>query len=362
MHMHRLSKVDHPNLVTFLGIYFDNESSNIPVLLMELLPMSLSKFLEDTKDISNHTKYSISFGISLGLQYLHSQTPPIVHRDLTCKNVLLTDNKIAKIADLGVARIIDPDPASQYTRMTTAPGNMCHMPPESLALSEGSYDESQDNFDKLDVFSFGNILIHIFTQKLPMPKAPFKEGNIPRNEQEWRQHLLAQMTCSENLQKLAFQCLDSNQEKRPKTNALVEFFKHTLVTPAVNAMFRDKIEALHATVQRFTSMLQQISTAEALIVLQEKLIEQLLNAKDDHSGNIVPSILKNFNIMQEHTLDDSSLRNHLENSRYAKILTSLINWTQKEIETLQTMIDTIKDIGMYNENISYFIHNFLYTL
>ena len=60
--------------------------------------------------------------------------------------------------------------------------------------------------------------------------------------------------------------------------------------------------------------------------------------------------------MQEHTLDDSSLRDHLGKSHYAKILTSLINWTQKEIEMLQDMINTIKDIGMRIP--SYFTHNF----
>ena len=220
----RLSKLDHPNLVNFLGVYFDS-SSDIPVLVMELLPMSLSKFLEGTKNISNDTKYSISFGISLGLQYLHSQTPPIIHRDLTCNNVLVTDNKIAKIADLGVARIIDPDPASQYTRMTTAPGNIYHMPPESLA-SEGSYNELRDNFDKLDVFSFANVVLHIFTQKFPIPLPAFdKDTRMPLTECARREHLLAKIKCSQ-LKKIVIKCLDNDQEKRPKSSDVVEFFKH----------------------------------------------------------------------------------------------------------------------------------------
>ena len=343
--LHRLSEVNHPNLVKFLGIYFGNQSSDIPVLLMELLPMSLSKFLEDTKDISDHTKYSISFGISLGLQYLHSQTPPIVHRDLTCNNVLLTDNKIAKIADLGVARIVDPDPASQYTRMTAAPGNVCHMPPESLAC-ENSYEQSQDNFDKLDVFSFGNVVLHIFTGEFPIPKPPFKEGNVPRNEQERREHLLAKITCSPSLQKLAFECLDNDQEKRPKTNVLVNFFKHALVTPAVNAMFHNKLESLHEAAQRFIITLQGISSAQVLLMQQEKLVEVLLSAKENHNSDVVSNIIKEVAIMQEHTVDDSSLQDHLESaSHYVKIFGSLITHRQREIEMLHNIIKTTKDIG-----------------
>ena len=77
-----------------------------------------------------HIKYSIIHDVSLGLCYLHNHDPPIVHRDLSPNNVLLTAHHVAKISDLGVAKVIKAD--SRKT-MTKAPGTVDFMPPEALA-------------------------------------------------------------------------------------------------------------------------------------------------------------------------------------------------------------------------------------
>ena len=67
---------------------------------MECLPMSLTNYLEQNKIILNHIKNSILLDVSHGLLYLHTQTPPIIHCDLTANNVLLTSDMKAKITDL----------------------------------------------------------------------------------------------------------------------------------------------------------------------------------------------------------------------------------------------------------------------
>ena len=64
-------------------------------------------------------KLSILVDVSRGLWYLHSRNPPIVHRDLSPNNVLLTGQFVAKISDLGVAKVIEAD--SKKTK-THAPG------------------------------------------------------------------------------------------------------------------------------------------------------------------------------------------------------------------------------------------------
>ena len=100
-----LSQVRHPNIVQFLGVFFPNGES-IPILVMEFLPTNLTSCIEKYGIIPKEISYSILHDIALGLSYLHNQDPSITHRDLSSNIILLTPNKTAKIADLGVVRIL----------------------------------------------------------------------------------------------------------------------------------------------------------------------------------------------------------------------------------------------------------------
>ena len=104
-----LSQVRHPNVVQFLGVYFQQGVST-PILVMEFLPTNLTSCIEQYGILPKEISYSILHDVALGLCYLHSQTPPIIHRDLSSNNVLLTLNMTAKISDLGVARILNLTP------------------------------------------------------------------------------------------------------------------------------------------------------------------------------------------------------------------------------------------------------------
>ena len=215
-----MSRLCHTNIVQFLGVHYKS-CSNIPILIMEYLPMSRTNYLEQYKMIPNHIKNSILLDVSLGLLYLHTQTPPIIHRDLTANNVLLTSDMKAKISDFGVSRIIKPDPVKFYMRMTTCPGNVLYMPPEALQCSdtetlrsEDKYTVTNDNFDKLDVFSFGVLILHVYTQRWPQCI------NNVKSEVQRRQHLLDKVKCH-NMKQLAEDCLHNLPEYRPHTLHLV---------------------------------------------------------------------------------------------------------------------------------------------
>ena len=126
-----MSQLDHPNIVQFLGVHYKS-GSDIPILIMEYLPMSLTNYLEQNEIIPNHIKNSILLDVSYGLLYLHTQTPPIIHCDLIGENVLLTSDMKAKITDFGVSCMFQPDPSKFYMRMTICPDNVLYMPSEAL--------------------------------------------------------------------------------------------------------------------------------------------------------------------------------------------------------------------------------------
>ena len=155
------SRLRHPNIVRFFGIYHP-PGARVPSLVMERLHCSLTSLLEDNPVVPMGTKLSIIKYVALGLRYLHTRNPPIIHRDLSSNNVLLSKGMEGKIGDLGTARLVDP---RRQSRMTQAPGTAHFMPPEALAE-----DVTNIRYGKeLDVFSFGCVMLHTLSHQWPTP-------------------------------------------------------------------------------------------------------------------------------------------------------------------------------------------------
>ena len=92
-----MSTLRHPNIVQFLGVYFF-EGSRLPALVMERLFTSLHHLLDPQMDppppadapkpyFPLSLKCSILHNVASGLAFLHDRTPPIIHRDLSARNV-----------------------------------------------------------------------------------------------------------------------------------------------------------------------------------------------------------------------------------------------------------------------------------
>ena len=79
---------------------------------------------------SRKISYGILRDVALGLVYLHEHSPPIIHRNLSANNVLLTSNMNAKLSDMGVAKILNLIPAQMTKIMLTKAPAIC-LPPVS---------------------------------------------------------------------------------------------------------------------------------------------------------------------------------------------------------------------------------------
>ena len=121
------SRILHPNVVQFLGIYYPNPRARLPWLVMELMHISLRGLIEKYKndDFPFHFKLSILMDTCHGLQFLHSQN--IIHRDLSSNNILLTKHLMAKISDLGMAKVIPTEAhtSSRYCNLHATRGTFC---------------------------------------------------------------------------------------------------------------------------------------------------------------------------------------------------------------------------------------------
>ena len=219
----RLSGINHSNIVAFRGIYYEGVSP-VPMLVMEFAPHCLRTYLEGN-NLSEVQTTSIFLGIAQGLKYLHELDPPLVHRDLTSSNILLTEELKVKIADLGVSKLLNRE---ALAKMTNVPGNEAHMPPEARLADEQSYALTKPiKATKLDVFSFGNIMINVLTKEFPTATAERDESGRRKSEIQRRSAQLAKIP--ESKQKdLLVRCLLNNPDHRPTSNELVQFFQGSL--------------------------------------------------------------------------------------------------------------------------------------
>ena len=172
----------------------------------------LKKYKDPPLQIPVYLKHSILLDVATALEYIHSRN--IIHRDLTSKNVLLTRSMVAKVSDLGQAKIFNLSPAD---RRTTAPGNVCFMPPEAL-VSGPMYTT------KLDIFSFGGLILHVVTHQWPTPGADLDRAFQVRQatEVERRRAHFEKMDEKSALTTLAKKCLSNNPHQRPDATELIE--------------------------------------------------------------------------------------------------------------------------------------------
>ena len=199
-------------IVTSLGVYYPAmDQYRLPVMVMEKMQHSLRGLVENYDNIPLNVKLSILDEVCLGLRYLHSRNPPIVHRDLTPNNILLNRCLEAKITDLGVAKVMQ---TTDTKTMTKAPGTTDFMPPECLA-DRPVYGVS------LDVFSYGGVILYTITQLWPQPSSwvqfdPDTGRRIYLSEVQRRQHYLDKVTeGATDLKPLVMSCLNDNPIKRP---------------------------------------------------------------------------------------------------------------------------------------------------
>ena len=238
-----MSELRHPRIAQFLGVCL-LPSSSIPILVTELMSDSLWGVIEKRKSLPLTIKQSILTDVAVALVYLHSRTPPVIHRDLTAQNVLIDLLSMkAKITDLGNSRFIDVTAARHRGTMTRIPGTLEYMPPEAL-------EEHANYSDKLDIFSFGHLALYTITQVFPKGLLSHNRWNsntdvlIPLTEVQRRDRYMALLYDGlgeeHALVKLIQQCLHNCPKRRPTAMETLHWLEDSnYLVPDVHTSRRD---------------------------------------------------------------------------------------------------------------------------
>ncbi|XP_022942837.1 leucine-rich repeat receptor-like protein kinase TDR [Cucurbita moschata] len=162
-----LGNVRHRNIVRLLGCCSNKECT---MLLYEYMPNgNLDDLLHGKNKGENLvadwiTRYKIALGVAQGICYLHHDCDPvIVHRDLKPSNILLDGEMEARVADFGVAKLIQTDES-----MSVIAGSYGYIAPE--------YGYTLQVDEKSDIYSFGVVLMEIVSGKRSVD-SEFGEGN-----------------------------------------------------------------------------------------------------------------------------------------------------------------------------------------
>lgn len=269
----------HPNIVQFLGICFLPDSP-LPVIVMELLQTNLDVLLEKKLGIPLQMKWSILHDVAIGLTYLHKRSPPIIHRDLTARNVLLNSAMVAKIADFGNSRIVDPHVF--VSTMTQAPGTAVYLPPEALS-EHPVYDSS------IDSFAFGQLALFTFGEDFPRPLPStyvdeHTDKVMPRTEVERRKKYIDELAFLFEkfppIEKLIVECLSNSPKKRPSAEDIGQVLEN--------------LQTQHPDPYTEMNRLQLIKTIEELTVTGNREWHEKAVSKTEDAETVSHSVMLPF--------------------------------------------------------------------
>ncbi|KAI8566735.1 hypothetical protein RHMOL_Rhmol02G0065000 [Rhododendron molle] len=152
-----LTEIRHRNIVKLYGFCYHEKHTFLVCEYMER--GSLANVLsreKDAKELDWSKRVNVVKGVAHALSYLHHNcVPPIIHRDISSKNVLLSSEMEAHVSDFGTARFLKPD-SSNWTAVA---GTFGYIAPElsyTMAVTE-----------KCDVYSFGVLTLEILMGSHP---------------------------------------------------------------------------------------------------------------------------------------------------------------------------------------------------
>ena len=290
-----LNPIKHPNVVQYLGTEID-ASSDRPVLLMELMDVCLTKFLErSTGPLPYHIQLNICHDVALALSYLHSNA--IIHRDLSSNNVLLIgEGSRAKVTDFGMSKLMDMNP--RMTPLTLCPGSTAYMPPEALTTPP-------HYFSKLDCFSHGVLIIQIVTRHFPKPGDAHKFIEVPNYptrrllllspETERRKEDIDLIESDHPLLPIALHCIKDRETERPSADEVCE----RLAALKKEGRYMQSVQKMHS--QQLENSLNLAESQSADETDGEKAIYELTRYKDDIESKegIIQQILERLDHLQE---------------------------------------------------------------
>lgn len=201
-------RLRHPNIILFMGIALTPNEVCIVTELMSrgnvrdlLVPAPGGRTVK--LDLGLRLQWAVD--TAQGMAYLHTLSPPMIHRDLKTTNLLVDRGMNVKICDFGMSRIQAED------KIMTAVGTVQFAAPE--VLKHERYSE------KVDLFSFGTVMWELYTRQAVFDKLPqlsvyqaVISGNMPGVDND----------CDPTYKQVMQKCWSLKPSDRPSFQEVIE--------------------------------------------------------------------------------------------------------------------------------------------
>jgi len=224
-----MKKMRHPKLIQLYAVCTDGEPIYIVTELMS--HGSLLDYLHDKgRALKLPQLVDMAAQVAAGMAYLEAQN--YIHRDLAARNVLVGENNICKVADFGLARVIERE--NEYTAREGAKFPIKWTAPEAAMLNRFSI--------KSDVWSFGILLTEVITYgRIPYPGMNNAEV-LQQIDKGYR--MPPPNGCPELLYQLMLDCWKFNPEDRPTFETLQWRLEDFFVSSEANYNEADNVTGM----------------------------------------------------------------------------------------------------------------------
>ncbi|KAK1946329.1 putative serine/threonine-protein kinase/receptor [Phytophthora citrophthora] len=210
--------LQHPNIGGFIGVAWS--SLNNLTMVIEYFPLGdLQRYLKKNSDLLSwaRDKIYMALGVARALEYLHGYSPPIIHRDLKSRNILLTRQLEAKVIDFGVSR------GRLDNTMTAGVGTPYWTAPEIL--------EGKRYTEQADIYSFGVVLSELDTGKIPFHDCVSANGkkakpfHILQGVMTGTLRPSFSQDCPPRIRRIGVACCQQDSARRPTASQLIQLLQ-----------------------------------------------------------------------------------------------------------------------------------------
>jgi serine/threonine protein kinase len=209
-----MSKLRHPNVVQFLGVCI-----HPPMLLMEFMQRGSLYDIVQNKKMDLHWTLIIQIAMDAanGMNFLHLNKPPIIHKDLKSRNLLVSGDWHVKVSDFGLSSL------KNRVSVVTASGKGSNVEESKCELGTIPWTAPElfaerENSEKTDVYSYGIILYELLTREIPWKGTPntaiphlVETGKRPGGDNP----VIVSESILKEVLKVMYKCWEQRPEDRP---------------------------------------------------------------------------------------------------------------------------------------------------